>query len=356
MSGGVDSSVAAYLMKQQGYDCTGITLKLFGQNSSDAEDAQSVARLLNIPHHVIDLSESFEKCVVKRFIDVYQSGATPNPCVDCNRHIKFGKLFDYMKEHGADIIATGHYARVGYDTDSARFMLKKALDDKKDQSYVLYSLTQEKLKHILFPLGSLTKNEIRVIAVGQGFSNANKRDSQDICFVPDGDYAGFIERYLSTGFTPGNFIDKHGNVLGRHRGLIHYTTGQRKGLGLALPEPMYVLSKDTQANTVTLCRDDELYTSSLDAVEFNWIFYGGTYPGSSVSIRAKARVRYNSREQWATVTPTAAGSVHIEFDEPQRAITNGQAVVLYDGDTVLGGGTIKPRTKILHPERKPTNH
>lgn len=346
MSGGVDSSVAAYLAKQQGYDCIGVTMKLFDKTAAlpspagdDIGDARSVAKMLGIPHQVVDLSKDFEQQVISRFVETYCSGATPNPCVDCNRYIKFGQLFARAKELGADFIVTGHYARVEYDPPLARYLLKKGKDASKDQSYVLYSLGQEQLRRTMLPLGELTKADIRAIAADKGFINADKQDSQDICFVPDGDYAGFIERYTGQVEEGGDFVDIDGNALGRHKGQIRYTVGQRKGLGLSFPVPMYVHSKDVDKNTVTLCEDKGLFSWMLEAEGFNWIACDG-FDAMGSPLRVKVKVRYRHAEQWATAAPSDFGRVRIEFDEPQRAITKGQAVVLYDGDVVVGGGTI----------------
>jgi len=334
MSGGVDSSVALYLMKEWGFDCTGIMLELF--NSDGVEDARSVAHTLDIPFYVLNFTDDFKKQVIDKFVKSYQDGATPNPCVDCNRFMKFDKMFWRAKQLDIDYIVTGHYARIEYDKSAGRYLLKKAADDTKDQSYVLYSLTQEQLKQTLFPLGELSKSEVRVIADRQGFINAGKRDSQDICFVRDGDYADFIENYTGKSCEDGNFIDMQGNVLGRHKGLIRYTVGQRKGLGIALQKPMYVYSKSIEDNTVTLCENENLFTKLLYANDFNWI----AYDKIKAPIRAKVKVRYKQAEQWAKVEQVSNGTVRIEFDEPQRAIARGQAAVLYDGDVVIGGGTI----------------
>ena len=348
MSGGVDSSVAAYLMKQQGYDCTGITMKLFENQDigigsdktccslEDAEDARRVASSLDIPFYVSNFTPYFKEAVIDRFIKAYQNGATPNPCIDCNRKMKYDKLFSRAAQLDMDYIVTGHYARVEYDTEAGRWLLKKALDVSKDQSYVLYFLTQTQLAHTMFPLGGLHKSETREIAVREGFVNADKRDSQDICFVRDGDYAGFIETYTGKLSESGDFIDTHGNVLGRHKGLIRYTVGQRKGLEISMNRPMYVKSKDAIKNTVTICDEHELFTSSLDADDINLI----TYESIETPLRVKAKIRYSQPEQWATAIQTSQDTLHIEFDEPQRAISKGQAVVLYDGDTVVAGGTI----------------
>lgn len=348
MSGGVDSSVAVYLMKQQGFDCTGITMKLFSNDDigvnrektccslQDVEDARSVTRSLDIPHYVFNFTYDFKKQVIGRFVKSYQEGHTPNPCIDCNRYIKFEKLLWRAKQLDMDYVVTGHYANIEYDEISGRYLLKKAVDDTKDQSYVLYSMTQEQLKHTLFPLGKFHKSEVRKIALQHGFINAKKHDSQDICFVKDGDYAGFIEQYTCKTYASGDFVDALGNVLGKHKGIIRYTIGQRKGLGLALPQSMYVCSKNIQNNTVTLCENKDLLTKSLIATDFNWI----AYEKIDNPIRIKAKVRYKHTEQWATATQISDDHVHIEFDEPQRAIAKGQAVVLYNNDIVIGGGSI----------------
>lgn len=335
MSGGVDSSVAAFLTKQNGYELKGVTLSLEVGSEGDISDAKKVAERMGFPHEVLNLREEFQKEVIDRFIDAYENSRTPNPCVICNKYIKFGRLLDYAEENGYSHTATGHYAQIEYM--NGRYILKKGVDKTKDQSYVLYSLTQEQLKHSLFPLGSLSKNEVREIALENGFVNAKKKESQDICFVPDGDYAGFIERYLGKTYPEGDFVDFDGNVLGRHKGLIRYTIGQRKGLGLALPKPMYVCKLCTDNNSVMLGDNADLFSNTLDAYDINLI----TTDKLDSSIRAEAKVRYSQNAQKATVWQTDDNELHIEFDEPQRAITSGQAVVLYDGETVIGGGTIK---------------
>lgn len=345
MSGGVDSSVAAYLMVQAGYDCLGMTMRLYNNEDigktektccslDDVEDARSVAFRLGIPFRVFNFTEEFRSCVIDRFVNAYECGETPNPCIDCNKYLKFGKIFQRMDELGYDYVVTGHYARIEQDVD--RFLLKKGLDDSKDQSYVLYGLTQAQLARTVFPLGGMTKAETRRIAEEQGFLNARKHDSQDICFVPDGDYAAFLERYTGKSYPAGEFVDTQGKVLGRHKGIVRYTIGQRKGLGLALPCPMYVKDKDMAGNRVILSKNEELFSRELDAKGFNW----SALDCPSGTIRASAKIRYKHTEQPASVTPTGPDTVHIVFDEPQRAICRGQAVVLYDGDTVLGGGTI----------------
>ena len=349
MSGGVDSSVAAFLTKEEGFDCTGATMKLFSNEDigvegesrccslDDVEDARSVANRLGIPFFVFNFSDNFRREVIERFIAAYKSGATPNPCIDCNRFLKFDKFFSRAKELDIGHIVTGHYAAVYYDAASRRWGLKKGTDESKDQSYVLYSLTQEQLAHTLLPLGGMSKTEVREIARDNGFINAKKRESQDICFVPDGDYAAFIERYTGEPNRPGNFVDGEGRVLGRHRGFVRYTIGQRRGLGLSLREPLYVCAKRAADNTVILGRGEELFSKSLTASGINLI----ACERISSPLRLRAKVRYKQREQWATVEQTAEDRIRVDFDEPQRAVTPGQAVVLYDGSCVVGGGTIE---------------
>ena len=349
MSGGVDSSVAAFLTKEEGFDCTGATMKLFSNEDigvegesrccslDDVEDARSVANRLGIPFFVFNFSDNFRREVIARFIAAYKSGATPNPCIDCNRFLKFDKFFSRAKELDIGHIVTGHYASVYYDAASRRWGLKKGTDESKDQSYVLYSLTQEQLAHTLLPLGGMSKTEVREIARDNGFINAKKRESQDICFVPDGDYAAFIERYTGEPNRPGNFVDGEGRVLGRHRGFVRYTIGQRRGLGLSLREPLYVCAKRAADNTVILGRGEELFSKSLTASGINLI----ACERISSPLRLRAKVRYKQREQWATVEQTAEDRLRVDFDEPQRAVTPGQAVVLYDGSCVVGGGTIE---------------
>ncbi len=345
MSGGVDSSVAAFLMKKNGYDCIGATMKLYDNENiavsrektccslDDIEDARAVSFKLSIPYYVFNFKDEFKEKVIDKFISTYENGGTPNPCIDCNRYLKFEKLFQRMNELGYDYVVTGHYARV--EERNGWYYLKKGIDETKDQSYVLYSLTQHQLSHILFPLGDYSKAQIREIAEENGFLNARKKDSQDICFVPDGDYAGFIEKYTGKSYPDGDFVDVNGNVLGTHKGIIRYTNGQRKGLGVAFGKPMYVADKNIEKNTVTLCTNDELFSKEALANDFNWLI-----PNPSEIIKCKARVRYNMKEQPATAFILENGSVKVLFDEPQRAITKGQAVVLYDGDTIIGGGTI----------------
>ena len=346
MSGGVDSSVAAFLSKQAGYECIGVTMKLFqnedvGVNRArtccsldDVEDARSVARRLGIPYYVFNFSSDFKSQVIGRFIATYESGATPNPCIDCNRYLKFDRLFQRARELGCEAVVTGHYARI--EMQDGRYVLKKALDGSKDQSYVLYSLTQEQLAHVRFPLGELSKSEVRSIAEAQGFCNAEKPDSQDICFVPDGDYAAFLERYAGKPYPSGDVLDLSGQVIGQHRGAVRYTIGQRRGLGFALNEPIYVCRKDMAANTVTVGPEQALFSRELWADDMNWI----SIDQLSKPTRGYAKIRYRQTEQPATVYPDENGKIRILFDNPQRAVTAGQAVVLYDGDTVVGGGVI----------------
>ena len=339
MSGGVDSSVAAAKMVEAGYDCLGVTMRLHdGDNcgaAKEAEDAKKIADTLGFPFAVADLRQMFAERVMDRFVTAYEEGDTPNPCIECNRYMKFGALMDYAKEQGCDTLVTGHYARVEYDGE--KYRLKKAVNLAKDQTYVLYFLTQEQLAHIVFPLGEMeSKDQIRGIAAEYGFVSAHKADSQDICFVPDGKYADFIRQRTGKEYPAGDFVNAEGKVLGQHKGLIHYTIGQRRGLGLALPAPLYVRSKDRENNTVLLTPESELYTTRLVADGFNWV--DGVVP--SAPIRVTARTRYNAKEADATVTALPDGKAEVVFDAPQRAVTTGQAVVLYDGEYVVGGGRI----------------
>ena len=346
MSGGVDSAAAALLIKNAGYETAGITMKLYSQTeritdvdsgslNPDVIDAKATADKLGIPHLVSSLGDSFRALVIDKFISDYKSGATPNPCVECNRHIKFGRLLDVALSLGYDRLATGHYARIDKD-GNGRYIIKTAKDRSKDQSYVLWSLTQDKLSRILLPLGDYTKAEIRALAAEQGFISATKSDSQDICFIPDGDYASFIFRCTGEHPCEGNFIDTQGNILGRHKGMIHYTVGQRKGLGIALGRPMFVKEKNPAENTVTLCENEELFSRRLTASKINLI----ACDDMLTPTRLQAKIRYKHDASPATVTQTDREHFVLEFDEPQRAIAKGQSVVLYDGDTLVGGGII----------------
>ena len=336
MSGGVDSTVAAHLIKKAGYDVTGVTLSLYPENGlAEAEEAKRVAAAMGIPHETVDLSEAFHREVIGRFIRAYQLGETPNPCIDCNRTIKFGEMLRYAESQGVPFIGTGHYARIERHGD--RFLLKRARDESKDQTYVLYCLTQHQLAHTVFPLGDYHKSEIREIAEAEGFVNARKHDSQDICFVPDGDYASFIEQYTGETFPEGDYIDKDGTVLGRHRGMIRYTVGQRKGLGIALGKPTFVCAKCAATNTVTLGDNADLFASALTARDVNLI----ACDSISTPTRVTAKIRYGQNETLATVEQIGEGRIRVDFDVPQRAIARGQSVVLYDGETVVGGGIIE---------------
>ncbi|MCL1952147.1 MAG: tRNA 2-thiouridine(34) synthase MnmA [Oscillospiraceae bacterium] len=345
MSGGVDSTAAAALLLEQGHDCAGVHLKLFegGEtdlrsktccSQEDAEDARAAACRLGLPFYVFNMKERFGREVMARFASAYLRGETPNPCIDCNRHIKFAALLEKAGQLEYDAIATGHYAR--RELSGGRWLLRKALDPSKDQSYVLYTLTQEQLARVYFPLGGMTKAQVRDYASARGFLNAQKKESQDICFVPDGDYGAFLERCTGQALRPGDFMDPEGHVLGRHRGTPRYTLGQRKGLGLALPRPGYVCGIDPARGTVTVGEEALLFGKTLTARDVNLI----ACDALSAPLRCKAKIRYRQAEQWATAEQTGADTLLVTFDEPQRAITPGQAVVLYDGDYVVGGGTI----------------
>ena len=349
MSGGVDSSVAALLTKEKGIDCIGCSMKLFEAADTDlvpenaktccslddTEDARSVAFRLGMPFYVFNYKEEFRERVMEKFAAAYEAGATPNPCIDCNNYLKFGKLHQRAAELGCEYVVTGHYARIEHGEDG-RYLLRKALDESKDQSYVLYGLTQEKLAHTLFPMGELTKAEAREIAEANGFVNAHKPDSQDICFVPDGDYAAVVEKITGNKPVPGDFIDMEGKVLGQHKGIINYTIGQRKGLGIAMGHPIFVCEICPETNCVVLGENEDLMKREVMVSEFNWI--SGEAPAEPV--RCAAKTRYRMKEQPATAFPLPGGGVKIVFDEPQRAITRGQSAVVYDGDIVLGGGEI----------------
>ena len=351
MSGGVDSSVAAMLLRDSGYEVMGVTLKLFSDEDiseakkegktccalSDVEDARSVAYRLGFEHLVFNFRDNFREYVMKQFAESYLCGRTPNPCIECNRHVKFDKMLHRAQELGYNYIATGHYAVNEYDEERGRYLLKRPTDRSKDQTYVLYALKQEQLAHTLFPLGGLEKSQVRELAESAGLINSHKPDSQDICFVPNGDYAAFIHRFTGCDTPCGHFVDMDGNVLGEHKGIINYTIGQRKGLGIALGHPVYVVKKDISANTVTIGEEADLYTKSLIADDFNLI----SVEKLDKPLRVTAKTRYSQHEQPAVVTYLGEGKYMVEFDNPQRAVTSGQAVVLYDGDIVVGGGTIK---------------
>lgn len=348
MSGGVDSSVAAYILKTAGHEQIGAMMKLFDLEGSfgdsnerscctlsDAEDARAVANSLEIPFFVFNFSEVFEAEVMERFVRGYRAGQTPNPCIDCNRFLKFEKFLHRAAELECDSVATGHYARISRDGE--RFLLKTGVDASKDQSYVLYAMTQEQLARTRFPLGELKKEEVRAIAEAQNFVNAQKRDSQDICFAPDGDYAGFIERHTGTRAPRGDFVSRSGKILGKHRGIINYTVGQRKGLGISAPEPLYVLALNSKNNTVTLGAGEELFIRTLTARDINLI----ALEKIDGDLRVQAKIRYAHNPQPAILRQLDGDRLHAEFSSPQRAITPGQAVVFYDGEIVIGGGTIE---------------
>ena len=341
MSGGVDSSVAAYLMQRKGFSCGGAIMQLWKETASGAiADAAAVADRLGMVFHVLDASRDFREKVVDYFIQSYEEGLTPNPCIQCNRHLKFSYFLDKALELGYDCIVTGHYAQIRQDPSTGRMLLCKARDEAKDQSYFLSCLSQHQLSHAHFPLGELTKEEARTIAGEQGFVNARKKDSQDICFVPDGDYVAFMKRYTGKDYPAGDYLDLSGKVVGKHYGAVCYTLGQRKGLGIALGAPAYVCSKDMEANTVTVGPESALFATTLLAGNWSW-FPFETLTGP---IRVMAKARYRHIPQPATVYPIENGRAKVVFDAPQRAMTPGQTVALYDGDVVVGGGII---TEIL---------
>lgn len=341
MSGGVDSAVAAYLLCQDGFGAAGVTMMFHRDGVSpscctdeDVAEARAVCDRLGIPHEARDFSGRFEERVILPFIRAYENGCTPNPCIECNRYLKFAALFEYAEKNGFSRVATGHYARVARQGDRA--LLYRALDPEKDQSYVLYTLTQAQLARVAFPLGELSKTEVRALAAREGFSSANRPESQDICFVKGESYAEFIERYRGKHYPEGNFVSLDGQTLGRHKGIIRYTVGQRKGLGVALGAPAYVCAVDPQQNTVALGKESDLYQKTLTATGINLI----AADRLDAPLRVTARVRYRQAAQPATVVQTDEDTLRVEFDQPQRAITRGQAVVLYDGELVVGGGVI----------------
>lgn len=339
MSGGVDSSVAAYLTQKSGLSCIGAMMRLHSKNNQstdDQEDARRIAGILNIPFHIFDFSEDFRRQVIDSFVHSYEQGLTPNPCITCNRELKFRRLLQKALELGCAYIVTGHYAKTLADPATGRHLLCKANDLTKDQSYFLALLTQEQLRHARFPLGTLTKEQAREIAQEQGFVNARKRDSQDICFIPDGDFYAFIRQYTGKTYPEGDFLDLQGKPVGRHKGAAAYTLGQRKGLGIAMGEPVYVCRKDMTANTVTVGPNEALYQKELLASDWSWFPFAELH--EPIRVCAKARSRMIEQPAW--VYPLENGDARVVFDEPQRAITPGQAVVLYDADLVVGGGII----------------
>lgn len=340
MSGGVDSSVAAVILAEQGLAVSGVTLLLCdkgGTELTDVADAKAVCDRLSVPHYVFDFMDKFKKEVIDRFVNQYKSGLTPNPCIECNKYIKFNQMLDEAEKLGQDFIATGHYARREFDSASGRYLLKRAADINKDQSYVLYDLTQSQLEKVLFPLGDLTKPQVREIAQKYGFVSANRPDSQDICFIPDGDYAKFIEKYTDEKQVKGNYLDVNGKILGQHQGAIKYTLGQRKGLGIALGKPQFVISKSMENNTVTLGDEELLFKKNAIITDCNFV----TFDKLESSMRITAKARYRQKDSAATIHPLSETEVLLEFDSPQRAMTPGQSAVFYDGDVVIGGGKIK---------------
>ncbi|MBQ4067717.1 MAG: tRNA 2-thiouridine(34) synthase MnmA [Lachnospiraceae bacterium] len=348
MSGGVDSSVAAYLLKEQGYDVIGVTMQMFHENDeyivhkdggcggqNAIEDARRVAKILDIPFHIVSFRDEFKEKVMEYFVNEYQNARTPNPCVHCNRWIKWEALLNKAKELGADYIATGHYARIDR-LPNGRYSIKTSATATKDQTYVLYNLTQEQLSKTLMPVGGYTKEEIREIAEKINLKIANKPDSQDICFIPDGDYVGFIERLTKSTAIPGNFVDKEGNVLGKHKGLINYTVGQRKGLNLAMGHPVFVTELRTDTNEVVIGENEDIFTTKVYANKINAM----SIENFANEVRALGKIRYAHKGAMCTVKRINDDKIECVFDEPQRAVTPGQSLVLYDGDYVMGGGTI----------------
>lgn len=348
MSGGVDSAVAAFLLKEKGYDCKGVTLKLFENedigdfdsrncgSEDDINDAKKVCEKLGMEHEVLNLREKFKRCVMDDFADKYMCGLTPNPCIECNKHIKFTSILDAFEKSGFSHVATGHYCSIVFDEISGRYLIKKALDDSKDQTYVLYGLSQETLSRTLFPLGGMTKAEVREIAEEHGFINARKKDSQDICFIKDGNYRNFLEYHTGKALDEGEFILPDGTFVAKHKGAPCYTIGQRKGLGIAWEHPLYVISKDAATNSVIVGKEELLFTNRVIVEDVNFI----AIPSLTSPIKATAKLRYHQSESECTIHPLEENKVLLDFDKPQRAVTPGQAAVFYNGEYVLGGGTI----------------
>ncbi len=349
MSGGVDSSVAAAVLKEKGYEVVGVTMRLWdGENIdgnitestccslSAVEDARRVASRLDIEYHVLDFRKEFSEFVIDYFVSEYINGRTPNPCIACNKFLKFDAMAKRAQILNADYIATGHYARVEYDESTCRYLLKRACADAKDQTYALYNLTQSQLSSLLLPLGDFSdKDMVRQYAEENGLSTAKKPDSQEICFVPDNDYASFIKRRIGSLPPSGNFVDLEGNILGQHKGIVNYTIGQRKGLGIAFGEPMFVIKIDAKKNEVVLGRQGTEFSDTLYAINPNFI----PFDSLDAPLRAEAKVRYSAKPAPCTISQEGE-RIKVAFDVPQRAITPGQAVVIYDGDLVIGGATI----------------
>ena len=364
MSGGVDSSVAAFLMKEKGYEPVGVTMMLHDQEEvlaknaytcctpDDIEDARVVASQMGIPFHVVNFMDGFREKIVDKFIDTYLRGETPNPCIDCNRYMKFGRLFEMADEEGCEKVVTGHYAIIEWDEKQGVYKLKRGNDKKKDQTYVLYFLTQKQLARLDFPIGEHEKEEVREIAEREGLIVARKHDSQDICFVPDGDYAGFIEKegrgelgtiWPDTLDYSGDFTDIEGNVIGKHKGFFHYTIGQRKGLGISAAQPLYVVDIIPKENRVVLGSNDDLFTREVNAVDFNMMYVPDIIEKSedgSMRLRVTAKVRYRAQDTPGELIVYPDGRARMTFDEAVRAVTPGQSLVVYDGEYCLGGGII----------------
>lgn len=340
MSGGVDSAVAALLLQNQGYSVGGITMRLLNSDDSipdeNCTDAKAIADKLGFTHYTVSYCESFKQNVIDKFIADYKNGLTPNPCVECNKKIKFGLLWQTAQKLGYEALATGHYAKIERN-ENGEYCLMRADDDKKDQSYFLWSLKKDMLPYIVFPLGGYTKPEIRKIAESNGFVNAHRSDSQDICFIKDGDYTSFIRQSCDCDFPVGSFTDINGNIIGKHSGIINYTVGQRKGLGMAFGVPMFVGKKNALENTVTLCTDEQLYSTTLTAKNINLL----SDESFEAPVRLQAKIRYRHTPANATVIRTDDDELSVTFDTAQRAIAPGQSLVLYDGDRVIGGGIIQ---------------
>lgn len=346
MSGGVDSSVAAYLLKEQGYDVIGVTMQIWQEDKdytereggccslSAVEDARRVANKLDIPFYVLNFRDSFKKEVIDYFVDEYLEGKTPNPCIQCNKKLKFGELLDKAKAIGAEYVATGHYAKIS--EENGRYILEKSDDDRKDQTYALYNFTQEQLKHTLMPCGYYTKDKIREIAKEIGLAVHNKKDSEEICFIPDNNHGLYIEKATKGAVKKGNFVDKNGNILGQHKGIVYYTIGQRKGLGIALGRPVFVTDIRPETNEVVIGQEEDIFKTTLIAKDINFI----SIPSLDDEMKVTAKIRYSAKPSPATIIPMNDGRVKVVFDEKVRAMTLGQSVVFYDGLKVVGGGII----------------
>ena len=358
MSGGVDSSVAAYLLKQQGYDVIGVTMQIWQQQDvfeqsqeggccglSAVDDARRVAEIIGIPYYVMNFRADFQKSVIDYFISEYERGYTPNPCNACNQYVKWESLLHRALEIGADYIATGHYARIDR-LENGRYAIRNSVTAAKDQTYALYNLTQEQLARTLMPVGEYTKDEIREIARQAGLPVAGKHDSQDICFVPDHDYAGFIAKQTGRESIPGNFVDEQGRVLGRHKGIIHYTIGQRKGLGITADTPLFVKELRPDTNEVVLCRSEGLFSDTCYISHMNYMAVSGI----EGKVSTFGKVRYSHKGAACELENLGNGVVRCHFEEPQRALTPGQAAVFYEGDHILCGGTIEKEPLKKHPD------